>query len=92
MDRYSYTYIEKSIRNGTLEDLDDHVVGPPVGTVRSVGSISRPAKMQRTKYTEEDDRILWNWVQEYERQGGSSDGNEIYKQLEAEVSWEYLLV
>ncbi|MCJ1463828.1 hypothetical protein MMC07_002437 [Pseudocyphellaria aurata] len=81
---YSYTYIEKSIRNGTLEDLDDHVVGPPVGTVRSIGSTSRPAKTQRTKYTDEDDRILWNWVQEYERQGGSSDGNEIYKQLEAE--------
>lgn len=80
---YSYTYIEKSIRNGTLENLEDHVVGPPVGTVRSIGSISHPAKTQRTKFTEGDDRILWNWVHEYQQKGGRTDGNDIYKQLEA---------
>lgn len=67
-------------------------MGPPVGTVRSVGSISRPTKTLRTKFTEEDDRILWNWVHEYKQKGGKTDGNEIYKQLEATVSWDYLSV
>lgn len=82
---YSYTYIEKSIRNGVLEDLEDHAVGPPAGTVRSVGSDIHPAKTTRTKFTQEDDRILWLWVEQTPQQGGGTDGNQIYKQLEAKV-------
>jgi len=82
---YSYTYIERSIRNGVLEDLEDHAVGPPAGTVRSVGSVIHPAKTTRTKFTPEDDRILWLWVEQTPQQGGGTDGNIIYKQLEAKV-------
>ena len=82
---YSYTYIEKSVRNGVLEDLSDHAVGPSEGTVREVGSIVQPAKTMRKKYTEADDRILWNWVHENPQKGGGTGGNEIYKQLEAKV-------
>lgn len=79
---HSYTFIEKSLRNGILEDLDDHRVGPPEGHIRSIGSVVQPAKVTRNKYTEEDDRILWNWVNDNPQKGGGTDGNEIYKQLE----------
>lgn len=75
-----------------LESLEDHVVGPPKGTIRSIGSTSHPAKTQRTKFTEEDDRILWNWVHESQQKGGSTNGNDIYYRLEATVSWFYLLL
>lgn len=83
--RHSYTFIEKSIRNGLLEDLDDHKVGPPEGNIRSIGSVVQPAKGTRNKYTNEDDRILWSWVNDNPQKGGGTDGNEIYKQLEIKV-------
>lgn len=82
---YSYTYIERSVRNGVLENLDDHRVGPAEGTVRSIGSTVQPPKGTRNKYTQNDDRILWNWVQDNPQRTGGTDGNEIYKQLEAKV-------
>lgn len=82
-DSHSYTYIEKSIRNGTLEDLKDHAVGPAAGTARSVGSITQPPKATRKQYTQEDERILWDWVNTNPQKHGGTDGNEIYKQLEA---------
>ena len=83
--RHSYTFIERSIRNGALEDLDDHKVGPPEGNIRSIGSVVQPAKGTRNKYTDADDHILWNWVNENPQKGGGTDGNEIYKQLEKRV-------
>ncbi len=73
------------MRNGILEDLKDHRVGPAEGTVRSIGSTIQPPKGTRNKYTQDDDHILWNWVQEKPQKGGGTDGNEIYKQLEAKV-------
>lgn len=83
--RHSYKFIEQSIRNGILEDLEDHVVGPQAGTVRSIGSTVQPAKGSRNKFTQDDDRILWQWVQNTPQKYGGTDGNEIYKQLEAQV-------
>ncbi len=83
---HSFTFIEKSIRNGVLEDLEHHKVGPPAGTIRSVGSVIQPAKSGRIKYTQDDDRILWEWVHSHTQRGGGKEGNEIYKQLEAQVS------
>ncbi|KAL8971174.1 MAG: hypothetical protein Q9183_001172 [Haloplaca sp. 2 TL-2023] len=80
---FSYRYIETSVRNGVLEDLDQHAVGPPEGTVREAGSTIQPSKSGRTQFTEEDDRMLVKWVLDMERNGGSTRGNEIYKQLEA---------
>ncbi|KAL9130851.1 MAG: hypothetical protein Q9217_001052 [Psora testacea] len=82
---YSYTLIERSLLNGALDDPSDHAVGPREGTVRSVGSIVQPPKGTRSKYTPEDDRILWDWVASNRQKGGGTDGNEIYKQLEAKV-------
>ncbi|KAI9793297.1 MAG: hypothetical protein M1833_000796 [Piccolia ochrophora] len=80
---YSYQYIDKSIENGILEDLDAHKVGPPSGTIREVGS-SAPPKGTRTPFTAEDDRVLYDWVTSFERGGGKILGNEIYKQLAQE--------
>ncbi|KAI9762452.1 MAG: hypothetical protein M4579_000428 [Chaenotheca gracillima] len=78
---HSYEYVTASIRKGELEPLDDHAVGHPSGASRPVGS-SRPGKSRRTPFTAEDDRILFQWVTDYERKGGKTMGNEIYKQLE----------
>ncbi|KAL8771845.1 MAG: hypothetical protein Q9209_002783 [Squamulea sp. 1 TL-2023] len=80
---YSYQYIEDSVRNGALEDLEQYAVGPPVGTIRAVGSVIQPAKSGRTKFTSDDDHQLVNWVNGIEQRGGATSGNEIYKQLEA---------
>ena len=85
MNSYSYTYIENSIRNGILEDLGNHAVGPPAGTVRSVGSIVQPAKATRTKFTQEDDRELWLWVESTPQKSGGTEGNAIYKEFEKKV-------
>lgn len=82
---YSYRFIEESIRNGTLERLSDHAVGPPIGTIRAVGSSTHPAKTGRQKFTEDDDRFLLKWVRSSLRKGARTQGNEIYKQLEEEV-------
>ena len=79
--RHSYQYIEKSVRNGKLENLDDHRAGPPAGTARPVGAIGQPAKSTRAPFTAEDDRILYDWCVENERNGARMAGNEVYKQL-----------
>ena len=83
--RHSYTFIESSIRNGVLEDPANHRVGPAEGTARTIGSVIQPAKSSRNKFTAADDRILWDWVNSNPQKGGGTDGNDIYKQLEAKV-------
>lgn len=83
----SYTFIEKSIKNKALEDPQNHLVGPAIGYARPAGSLSQPIKTTRTPYTAEEDRILWKWVQKQVSNGGSISGNEVYKHLEAKVSW-----
>lgn len=80
---YSYQYIEFSVRNGALEDLEEHAVGSSMGTARIAGSTIQPPRSARTKFTPEDDRVLVDWVHQVERDGGATSGNEIYKQLEA---------
>ena len=77
------------MRNGALEDLENYAVGPPVGTIRAVGSRSQPVKSGRTKFTAQDDHELLNWVRTFEQRGGATSGNEIYKQLEAKVRKSY---
>lgn len=73
------------MRCGVLEDLEKHAVGPPIGTLRTLGSTVQPPKSARTKFTPEDDRVLVNWVHGIEQSGGATSGNEVYKQLEAKV-------
>ncbi|KAI9858684.1 MAG: hypothetical protein M1813_007316 [Trichoglossum hirsutum] len=78
---YSYTYIEKSVRDGELQDLEEHKAGPEAITSRLVAS-QRPAKGTRLSYSTEDDRCLYDWVTSHERSGGKILGNLIYQQLE----------
>lgn len=80
----SWTFIEQSVNNGQLEDVQDHVCGPPVGTVRQVGSRTS-ARSGREPFTSQDDKTLYKWAIEAERMGISVNGNEIWKQLERVV-------
>ena len=78
----SYKFIDESIRNGALGDPSQHLAGPPLGTVRNVGS-AIPSSSRRNPFTSEDDRILWEWVEECKGKGALVKGNTIYQQLEA---------
>ncbi|KAK2761754.1 hypothetical protein FQN54_001582 [Arachnomyces sp. PD_36] len=75
---YSYQYVEKSVQNGKLENLEDHRVGPSRGVVRPVGG-----RTSRRPFTAEDDKILRNWMEPHEHAQGSVSGNKIYQDLEA---------
>lgn len=81
----SYEFIDRSIKDGAIADPANHLAGPPAGTAREAGSISRPARAGRVVYTLEEDRILYKWVRDHVKQGGAESGNELYKQLEAKV-------
>jgi Rap1 Myb domain len=72
------------VAKGELEDVELHRAGPPVGTIREVGS-AQPARKGRTPFTADDDRILMEWCTNAERKGLSLKGNDLYKQLEAKV-------
>lgn len=84
----SYRFIEQSVRNGVLEDPEDHLAGPPAGEIREVAS-ARPTKGTRNPFTPDEDRQLYKWAKDHERKGGRVLGNEIYKQLEAVVRIQY---
>lgn len=73
------------MRNGALEELENHRAGPSKSSARTVGSTTQPAKTTRCKFTEEDDQILLKWVHDKHEEGLSTSGNEIYKQLESMV-------
>jgi hypothetical protein len=82
----SWTYVERSVANGRLDNVEDHRAGPATTTIRGLGS-RQPTKTGRTPFTAEDDHILRKWVTRDERQSLSIKGNEIYKQLEAKVGF-----
>ncbi|KAH9907206.1 TRF2-interacting telomeric protein/Rap1 C terminal domain-containing protein [Xylariomycetidae sp. FL2044] len=69
---YSYKFIEDSIEKGSLQDAESYLCQRPV--VRPVGS-NLPQKRTRTNFTLEDDRILTNWIKDYERRGEPTLGN-----------------
>lgn len=80
----SWTFIDKSVTRGQLEDIEKHRAGPTTHTVRDVGS-AQPARSGRTPFTAQDDHDLMIWVTKAERNGISVKGNETFKQLEAIV-------
>ena len=82
----SWTFIDRSLRGGRLEDLKNHPAGPTTHMVREVGS-TRPTKSGRTPFTSQDDRDLMLWVTKAERNGLSVRGNDIYKQFEEIVGY-----
>ncbi|KAF2416704.1 hypothetical protein EJ08DRAFT_574196, partial [Tothia fuscella] len=80
----SWTYIDQSVKNGALEDMNDHICGPPPGTVRAVGSDTsiRAGGHMRQPYTAADDRLCYKWGREGETKGAGVKGNELWKRLE----------
>ncbi len=79
---YSYKYVEDSIRRGALQDLTSYAIGPSSRVSRPVGSTRTAPKPGRASFSEEEDQLLWNWIQPFVDRGGAWKGNEIYKQLE----------
>lgn len=79
---YSFRFVELSIRNGRLEDLESHKIGG-IGkrAARPVGSVTLASKGSRKPFTEADDQMLWDWVKPHEGMKGSA-GNVLYQQLE----------
>ncbi|TKA79519.1 hypothetical protein B0A49_01085 [Cryomyces minteri] len=82
----SWRFIEHSLRNGALEDPKAHPAGRPVGRIAPTGGVVRPpgaGKTGRVPFSPEDDRVLYEWVEEHRKRGGAVLGNKIYQQLEA---------
>jgi hypothetical protein len=77
----SYTFVEKSIKEGRLEDADKHRCGPALGEARQPGALSRPTKSGRNLVTAEEDRILYKHVRDRMQTGGLAGGNLIYEEL-----------
>ena len=78
---FSWTFVEKSVAKGELEELENHRAGPVAGAFRPVGS-DRPTRGTRTTFSANDDRTLAVWVTRAEGRGLSTKGNSIYQQLE----------
>lgn len=78
---YSWKLISTAIEDGAMPDPADYPAGPPLGTVRDIAS-GVPGKSKRTAFTLEDDKELWQWVQEQAPGGYGVKGNEIYRRLE----------
>lgn len=82
----SYDFIHKSIAKGEIQNPNDFPAGARLGTARDPGSMTMPAKGTRTPFTTEDDRQLYEWAQDARARGVAVSGNELYKQLEQQVS------
>ncbi|KAB8251959.1 TRF2-interacting telomeric protein/Rap1 C terminal domain-containing protein [Aspergillus flavus] len=79
-DTYSYRFVEWSVRNGKLEDLQNHRAGP--SAARPVGATNIPTRSHPIPYTLEDDQWLWDRMAEYEKDPNASiGGNKIYQEL-----------
>lgn len=82
---YSYQWIEFSVKNAQLENKDDYEIGQPQEASRPIGS-AQQAKASRNAFTVKDDLILTKWVLTREWKGQAAQGNEMYKELERQVS------
>jgi len=77
----SWTYIQKSVEHGELQDPEKHRAGPAAQTAEA----PRPSHSGRRPFSVEDDRELMEWCMKAERRGESLKGNELYKQLAVKV-------
>ncbi|KAE8419079.1 hypothetical protein BDV36DRAFT_252442 [Aspergillus pseudocaelatus] len=81
---YSYRYVEWSVRNGKLEELEDHRAGP--SAARPVGATNIPTRSCPIPYTLEDDQWLWDQMAPYEKDPKAFvGGNKIYQELATQV-------
>jgi hypothetical protein len=82
----SWRWVEASVNEGELADIEDHRAGPTTKPTRKAGSGSTlSTKKSRTAFTEEDDRVLMEWCARAERKGLSLAGNVIFQDLEEKV-------
>ncbi|KAK5327062.1 hypothetical protein LTR70_001804 [Exophiala xenobiotica] len=79
---YDYKYVDDSLNISQLQDPDDYRIQLPAAADRPVGSRTLAGKSTRTRFTPQDDQLLCNWIIPYRDNGGTWQGNEIYKQLE----------
>ncbi len=80
----SWKYIERSVKNGRLEDIEEYRAGPSTKGVRQLHLDNLRGKVEhysRRRMTE----FLWSWCAKAERKGISLKGNELYIQLEEQV-------
>lgn len=81
---YSYKYVEDSIRNKKLANLENYRAGP--SSHRPVGATYIPSRGVKILYSLEDDQKLWDWMQQFEGKPGIPiSGNKIYQDLAAKV-------
>ncbi|KKK15839.1 hypothetical protein ARAM_004543 [Aspergillus rambellii] len=77
---FSYQFVETSVRNGKLENLEAYRAGP--SAARPVGATHIPSRGHRLPYTMQEDQILWDWMQPYENDKSAPiSGNKIYQDL-----------
>lgn len=79
----SYTFIEKSMANGAVENKEDHLAAPKERELRAVGATETRGKSTRIPFTKEDDEYLHRFVMMHPSL--SKKGNELYKKLELAV-------
>lgn len=80
---YSFQYVEKSIRNGKLENLQDYAIGMTTKASKQGSSLAAGIRSSKIPFTNDDDQLLWDWVKPFEEKGGAWKGNDIYKQIES---------
>lgn len=80
---YSWRWIEFSIKNGFLQPRDDYRIE---GAPAQAGGTAAPPRGKRVPFTKDDDEILTKFVMDHERQGSSTGGNVIFKELKDRVS------
>lgn len=77
-DSVSYEFIERSVKNGTLEDVESYRI---TGLIRNPAAASRSSRGKRVPFTTADDQILANWLAKMELKGEPLAGNKIYQEL-----------
>ncbi|KXX74747.1 Telomeric repeat-binding factor 2-interacting protein 1 [Madurella mycetomatis] len=68
----SWKYIDDSVRQGAIANIDDYRIG-------SVNPTQKPAKGGKVPFTNQDDQILVGWVRQHAH---NRNGNKIYQDLE----------
>lgn len=91
---YSWKYIEDSVKNGVLEDAEEHRIhgvflsangNPATGAPPFVVGRSAPIKRTKTLFTAADNDLLRRWVAKKCPGGQNEGGNAIYQELAARV-------
>lgn len=78
---HDYKFVLDSLEQKRLLDESNYEVRDRHPVSRVAGSTSTLQKGTRTKFTPEDDQIVYDWVEPLRLAGGPYKGNKIYEQL-----------